>query len=101
MRFKNTMTSEGAHACLSDRLLIIQYPFENYHSRSSLLPDFIFGTYHLMPGYITNTTMRGRLLLSLLYPASIPDRTALGYVGKVDRIAVVAVGYGKSGGSRT
>jgi len=58
MRFKNTMTSEGAHACLSDRLLIIQYPFENYHSRSSLLPDFIFGTYHLMPGYITNTTMR-------------------------------------------
>jgi len=41
------------------------------------------------------------LLLSLLYPASIPDRTALGYVGKVDRIAVVAVGYGKSGGSRT
>jgi len=39
MRFKNTMTSEGAYACLSDRL-----------------PDFIFGTYHLMPGYITNTT---------------------------------------------
>ena len=33
------------------------------------------------------------MLLSLLYPASIPDRIALGYVGKVDRIAVVAVGY--------